>query len=122
MTAEQKEFIKEQKKGKLVIDNAGGSGIKVIKSDSNDSNTTNTENTETKFGEIKRVNVNGTPVVSHTETSSEPINVDNIDPKVLEETLQDLLKDSNIENTPLIQEISEDISSDKTEEISSLIS
>lgn len=115
MTAEQKEFIKEHKKGKLVIDNAGGSGIKVIKSDSDDSNTTNTENTETKFGEIKRVNVNETPVVSHTETSSEPINVNNIDPKVLEETLQDLLKDSNIENTPLIQEISDDISSDKTE-------
>ena len=114
MTAEQKEFIKEQKKGKLVIDNAGGSGIKVIKSD-DDSNVTNTENTETKFGEIKRVNVNGTPVVSPTETSSEPINVDNIDPKALEETLQDLLKDSNIENTPLIQEISDDISSDKIE-------
>lgn len=107
MTSEQKEFIKEQKKGKLIIDNADGSGIKVIKS-----NEPNTQQTETKFGEIKRVNLSGNPVVSTKENSDEK-DIENIDPKALEETLQDLMKDSNIENTPLIQEIRDEISSDK---------
>ncbi|MCQ2964078.1 MAG: hypothetical protein MJ203_00720 [archaeon] len=114
MTSEQKEFIKEQKKGKLVIDNTGGSGIKVIKS--NDSNSDNPEKSETKFGEIKRVNLSGTPVVS-TEEKSDKQDIENIDPKELEKTLQNLMKDSNIENTPLIQEIRDELSSDKSNEV-----
>lgn len=111
MTSEQREFIKEQKKGKLVIDNTGGSGIKVIKS-----NEPNNTEAETKFGEIKRVNLSGTPVVSTKESSDEE-DIKNINPESLEETLQDLMKDSNIENTPLIQEIRDEISSDKVNKV-----
>lgn len=114
MTSEQKEFIKEQKKGKLVIDNTGGSGIKVIKS--NDSNSDTPEKSETKFGEIKRVNLSGTPVVS-TEEKSDKQDIENIDPKELEKTLQNLMKDSDIENTPLIQEIRDELSSDNSNEV-----
>ncbi len=114
MTSEQKEFIKEQKKGKLVIDNTGGSGIKVIKS--NDSNSANPEKNETKFGEIKRVTLAGTPVVS-TEEKSDKQDIENIDPKELEKTLQNLMEDSDIENTPLIQEIRDELSSDNSNEV-----
>ena len=114
MTSEQKEFIKEQKKGKLVIDNTGGSGIKVIKS--NDSNSANPEKSETKFGEIKRVTLSGTPVVS-TEEKSDKQDIENIDPKELEKTLQNLMEDSDIENTPLIQEIRDELSSDNSNEV-----
>ncbi len=102
MTKEQKEFI-DQKKGKLIIDNEGKSGIKVIESNSEEKKEiNNSKENNTKFGEITRVNITN-------NSEGNTLKIKEIANSNLEETLNELIKNSDIESTASIEEIRNEI-------------
>ena len=145
MTSKQKSFINESKKGKIIIDENSGSGIKIVKT--NDAK-------DMTFGEITKINIDEsksslefkekirkanddiiTPIkntekeikkeeTQNTENTKEEIkkeetqNTENeikenseiVEKDIrIEETIEELLKESNIEKTPFIEETIKEI-------------
>lgn len=124
-----KDFIKEHKKGKLVIDSEGGSGIKIVKNPNDEA----TDEIITKFGEIKRVKSNKAVEEDKEKSSSEEPEVPSVTEKVeevkvtkdtdeeIEDTLNKIMEESNIETSPLLDEILKEINDSDVEAEESII-
>lgn len=120
-----KDFIKEHKKGKLVIDNEGGSGIKIVKNPNDEA----TDEIITKFGEIKRVKSNKAVENDKEKSSSEEPEVPSVTEKVeelkdtkdtdeeIEDTLNKIMEESHVETSPLLDEILKEIDASDEESI-----
>ncbi|MDO5850276.1 MAG: hypothetical protein Q4P14_03595 [Methanobacteriaceae archaeon] len=138
MTDAHKDFIKEHKKGKLVIDSTG-SGIKIVK---NETDEKSDEEQKPTFAEIKRIKPNTpketpakppvkeeTPIKEEVDETPIKEEVKDTTPTItesteavkddedIEETLNKIMEDSNIETSPLLDEILKEINDSDIEKI-----